>query len=198
MGTLRLEVFATEQTGGSTTIVTDMNALEEARLAAYEQGYSAGWDDANSTQTDDQTRMRADLARNIQSLGFTYHEARVHVLRALEPLLKEITTRLLPEFARESFGLLVLEHLMPLAQTVAAAPVTLVMNPVARPAIEALLDSTSSLPLTLVEEPSLGEGQVYLRMGDSETRIDLDRALTDITTALLNFFKFAEKDQRYG
>jgi hypothetical protein len=35
---------------------------------SFEQGYSAGWDDAVAAQQDDQGRIRTDLARNLQSL----------------------------------------------------------------------------------------------------------------------------------
>lgn len=198
MALLRLEVFETAGASGESTVVTDVAALEDARLAAYEQGYTAGWDDAVAAQSDNETRIRADLARNIQSLGFTYHEARVHVLRAIGPLLQEMVGRLLPEMAREALAPVVLETLMPLAEQMADAPVLLVLNPAARPAVEALLEQATGLPLTLTEEPTLGEGQVYLRLGDSETRIDLDHATAEIATVVRNFFGLAEKDASDG
>lgn len=194
---LRLEVFG-NGSAGAATVVTDLSALEEARLAAYEQGYAAGWDDANAAVSDEQARLRLDLARNLQALGFTYHEARLHVLRGIEPLLQDIVTRLLPELARAALAPLILDTLMPLATTMADAPITLVIAPGSRAAAEALLDQRGSLPLTLREEPSLGEGQAYLRLGDTETRIDLDRAIAEITAALRGFYDLTEKDRIYG
>jgi hypothetical protein len=80
----------------------------------------------------------------------------------------------------------------------ADAPVTLVISPAARAAAESLIDRSCSLPLTLLEEPSLGEGQAYLRLGDCETRIDLDRAIADITAALRGFYDLSEKERKYG
>ena len=187
--TLRLEVFETGQEGsGGGVVVLDQVALEDARLASYDQGYSAGWEDAVTAQSDEQDRIRSDLARHLQALGFSYQEARMHVLRAIEPLLVEIVGRLLPELARESLAPVVLEALMPMAEAMADTPVTLVMNPAARPAIEALLERAAGLPLVLQEEPTLGEGQVYLRLGSTETHVDLDRAVADITAAVRGFF----------
>lgn len=188
--TLRLEVFETEARGntGSGTVVLDVVALEEAKLASYDQGYSAGWEDAAAAQSDEQGRMRSDLGRHLQALGFSYQEARMHVLKAIEPLLVEIVGRLLPDIARETLAPVVLEALMPMAEAMADTPVTLVMNPAARPAIEQLLERATGLPLILQEEPTLGEGQVYLRLGTSETQIDLDRAIADITAAVRGFF----------
>ncbi|EEW26574.1 FliH/SctL family protein [Rhodobacter ferrooxidans] len=198
MPLLKLEVFEVTDKSSHSTVVTDISALEEARLAAYEQGYSAGWDDASAAQADDQSRIGADLARNLQTLGFTYHEARMHVLRAVEPLMQEIVCRLLPDVAREALAPVVLETLMPMAENMADAPVSLVLNPAARPAVEALLEQATGLPLRIVEEPTLGEGQVYLRLGDCETRVDLDRATAEITAAVRGFFGLSEKDASHG
>jgi len=190
MMVLRLEVFETEARGaaGGTTVVLDSLALEEAKLASYDQGYSAGWEDAAAAQSDDQSRMRADLARHLQALGFSYQEARMHVLKAIEPLLTDIVGRLLPDLARETLGPVVLETLMPMAEAMADTPVTLVLNPASRAAVAQLLEQATGLPLILQEEPTLGEGQVYLRLGGSETEVDLDRAIADITAAVRGFF----------
>ncbi|MEH6772374.1 MAG: flagellar biosynthesis protein [Cereibacter changlensis] len=196
MAALQLEVFETGDPRAEAAPVDA--AAEEARLAAYEQGYGAGWEDAMAAQAADQARLKADLGRNLQALGFTFHEARVHVLRAVEPLLVEVATHLLPALAREALAPLVLEVLMPLAEEMAERPLTLVLNPAARPAVEALLGEATGLPLTLVEEPTLGEGQVHLRIGDTETRIDLDRAIADIAAALRGFFDPTELERRHG
>ena len=199
MCALRLEVFTMPDAPlARTTVVMDVGALEDLRILAYEQGYTAGWDDAAAAQTDDQSRIKADFARNLQSLGFTFQEARMHVLRAIHPLIQEIVSHLLPKIARESLASVALEALMPLADQMADAQVTLVLNPVSRAAVEALLEQATGLPLIIIEEPTLGEGQVYLRLGDSETRIDLDRATADIATAVRDFFNLTEKDKRYG
>lgn len=199
MSALKLEVFETPGTPPSrATLMLDAGALEDIRMLAYEQGYTAGWDDAAASQTDDQTRIKADFARNLQSLGFTFQEARMHVLRSLQPLIHEIVAALLPQMAKETLASVALDTLMPLADDMADAPVTLVLNPASRAAVEGLLEQATGLPLTVVEEPTLGEGQVYLRLGDIETRVDLDRATADIASAVRDFFDHSEKDQRYG
>ena len=199
MCALHLEVFdMPDAPMARSTVVMDVGALEDVRMLAYEQGYTAGWDDAAATQTEDQTRIKADFARNLQSIGFTFQEARMHVLRAIQPLLNEIVTCLLPEVARESLASVALETLMPLADEMTDAPVTLVLNPASRAAVEALLEQATGLPLTVLEEPTLGEGQVYLRLGAVETRIDLDRATAEIAAAVRDFFDLTEKDQRHG
>jgi hypothetical protein len=198
MPPLRLEVFETAATGGDGTIVTDAGALEEARLAAFEQGYTAGWDDASAALGDDQTRIRADLARSIQALSFTFHDARSHVLRAVEPLLTDALCKLLPDIAHASLAPRIIALLAPLAAELAGAPVRLILNPAVRLLVEALLEQAAGFPLEIIEEPSLGEGQVYLRLGDTELRLDLDGAVADIRTAITDFFTLIKDEARHG
>jgi flagellar biosynthesis/type III secretory pathway protein FliH len=200
MPPLKLEVFQTEPKDAPSphVVVTDETAIEEAKLAAYEQGYTAGWDDAAAAQREEQGKIKADLGRNLQALGFTFQEARQHVLQALEPLLSEMSARLLPEMARETLAPIVLETLMPLAEQLSDAPITILLNPGVRDEVEALLSQATGLPMTIVEEPSLAESQVYLRLGAAETKVDLGRATSDIAAAVRSFFNLTEEERRHG
>lgn len=192
---LRLEVFESDETRtAQDTVVLDSSALEDAKLASYDAGFSAGWEDATAAQSGDQTRIHAELARNLQALSFTYQEARSHILRALEPLFDEMVGKLLPSLARETLAGIVLDALMPMADGLADAPVTLVLNPAVRAAVEPLIADATGLPLVVEEEPSLGEGQVYLRFGASETLVDLDRATREIASAVRGFFDLTRKE----
>ena len=196
----RLEIFDSDpqprQPAG--TVVTQVGAIEEAKLAAYEQGYKAGWDDAAAAQSEDQTRIRADLARNLQQLSFTYQEARSHILKSIEPLLEEMVNRLLPETARETLAPLVLEQVMPMAEETTDQPVTLVLNPAVRAAVEALIEQATGLPMTIEEEPTLPEGQVYIRLGGTEAQVDLSRVTADIAAAVRGFFSLSREGGTHG
>ncbi len=192
---LRLEVFESGEAGTAPdTVVLDTSVLEEARLQAYDAGYSAGWEDATAAQSSDQLQIRANLARNLQGLSFTFQEARSHILRSLQPLLEELAGKLLPELARETLGGIVLDRLMPMADSLADAPITLVLNPASRAAVEPLIAEATGLPLSIEEEPSLGEGQVYLRFGTNETLVDLDRVTMEIAMAVRGFFDPSRKE----
>lgn len=189
MPSLRLEVFDTAAASdGSLQPMVEATAVEEAKVAAFEQGYAAGWEDAAAAQQGDQTRIRADLARNLQTLAFTFQDARSHVLQAIRPLMLEMISRLLPEVAREALAPTVLDTLTPLAEAMADAPLTLVLNPAVRAQVEDLVAQATGLPMVIEEEPSLPEGQVYIRFGATETKVDLSQATADIATAVRAFF----------
>ncbi len=195
---LRLEVFAEPATAGGATVVTDLTAIDQGRLASYEEGYRAGWDDGSAAQAEDQARLSAELARNLQALSFTYHEARQHVLAALRPFLTEAVARVLPLAARAALAPMIAEALLPLAEEAADAPVEVRINPAARTAVEAAVPESGSLPRRLVEDPELGEGQALLRLGGAEARIDLDAAVQRIAAALADFFTLTETEPHHG
>lgn len=190
---LRLEIF--EPPGQSSeTVVLRTAEFEDMKLRAYEQGYSAGWEDSVSAMSQEEGRISADLANNLQNLAFTYQEARTHLLSSLRPVLVELTTRLLPELAREALAPIVLDTLMPLVDQVTDQTVHLILNPSARPAVERMVSQAAGLPMIIEEEPTLGEGQVYLKFGARECRVDLDQAIQDICRAVRDFFDYSEKE----
>ena len=186
---LRLEVFdLAPASDGSLQPLVEATVVEEAKVASFEQGYSAGWEDAVAAQNGDQNRIRADLARNLQSLAFTFQDARSHVLQSIRPLILEMVERLLPEVAREALAPTVLDTLTPMAEELADAPLTLVLNPAVRGEVEDLVTRATGLPMVIEEEPSLPEGQVYIRFGPTETKVDLSQVTADIAAAVRAFF----------
>jgi flagellar biosynthesis/type III secretory pathway protein FliH len=172
--------------------------LERARLEGYENGYKAGWDDAAKAETEEQSRIGAEFARNLQDLGFTFHEARSHVMQALEPLLAGMVERVLPRLVSETIGQTIIEELMPLASAAADTPIEIVVSPASRSAIEGLLERESAVPFTLKEEPTLSEGQVFLRAGKLERHIDFTNAVDQIGTAINGLYELNEKAFRHG
>ncbi|OIQ80531.1 hypothetical protein GALL_377080 [mine drainage metagenome] len=194
---LKLEIFEAGEPA-SDTVLMEATELEEARLAAFESGYSAGWEDAVAAQKGEQLTIGADLARNLQALSFTFHEARTHVLRSLQPLLTGMVEKILPDLAKMMLAPLVAETMRPLAEQLSNTPITVEINPAARPAVQSLLAEQTSLPLRLVDEPTLGEGQVYMNAGDVTQHIDLDTAVAEIRAAVNGFFNPQKENRLHG
>ena len=170
------------------------SALTEAdRMAAYEQGYQAGWDDAARAEAEDQSRIGTEFARNLQELSFTFHEARAHVIQTMEPLLTEIVGTFLPALIAESLGDTVLQELQPLIEACADTPIDLAVAPESRPALERRLPEPALATVRITEEPSLAAGQVYLRMGRTERKIDLSGAQDRIVQAIRALFAQNER-----
>ena len=116
----------------------------------------------------------------------------------MEPLLRDMVAKVLPDMARETLGQFVLDALRPIASRLTDTPVTLTLNPASRAAVEQYLAAETTLPLQIIEEPSLGEGQVFLRFGDREQQVDLDGVITAIAGAVDSFFHFEQQEKAYG
>lgn len=172
--------------------------VEAAKVEAYDQGYQAGWDDAVRAQSQDKERIGADFARNLQDLGFTFHEARSHVINTLEPLLSEMISKVLPKLVDQTLGQTILEELLPLAEKASDSPVQIVVAVGKKAAIEALVDHSLTIPVEVQEEPTLTEGQVYLRLGELEQHIDMDGAIERIHDAINAVYSINEKALQYG
>lgn len=188
-----LERFDADASGGFDQRQTGAPA-EGDSLAGYEDGYQAGWDDAIQSQDKMQDRVSSDLAAHLQDLSFTFHEAKSHVLKSLEPLVKDTFGRVLPEAARVALPQLILEQVMELARECADSPVYLTVAPASREALLSVLPEHAGLPLEIREEVTLAEGQVFLRLGDCERQIDTARVARDMLECVETFF--AENDER--
>jgi len=194
---LRLESFETASQAKQVSEL-DPIALEEARLAAFEKGYAAGWDDALEAQDKEAARQLSELRQNLQRLSFTYHEARQHILDSLKPLLADMAAKVLPAMARESLPHMVAEQLMPSAESMSAIPITITAHPETLPTIRPFIEADTALPLAFTADPSLGSAEVWLRFADGETRIDLDRVIEMITKAITAYFSINDEEPSDG
>jgi flagellar assembly protein FliH len=199
MALLALEDFAVKSQPSETPAETIPRAMAEAeKVTSYEQGYQAGWDDATRAQTEDQTRIGAEFARNLQELSFTFHEARAHVMQAMEPLLTELVETVLPSLVSETLGQRILDELRPLIEDGADSPVELVVSPSSRSALQQQMDAAKTVAIRLTEEPSLAEGQVYLRIGKIERQIDMSGALANISDAIRALYSVNERTLKHA
>ncbi|MEZ5715426.1 MAG: hypothetical protein R3D85_09775 [Paracoccaceae bacterium] len=183
-----LESFEAAARDDSRSISMSELSLEEEKLEAFERGYKAGWDDAVKAQTDDRNHVTRDFANNLQELSFTYHEAYSHLARALKPVMRQIVETVLPGIARKSLVPRIAEELSDLAARAGQQEVEIVAAPANAPLLRKMLGKELGFPVRLVEEPSLSQGQAFLRFGESERQIDHDEVLGGIGQAVDAFF----------
>ena len=192
MSIFPLEEFSTQIVSNDPKLASD-TSLEEHRLEAYEQGYKAGWDDAATAQSQEQSRVAADFARNLQELSFTYHQARGQILGSLEPLLKEMVSKFLPRLAADNLAQTIVDEVLSVGETQTGAEIEIVISPTNRPALEQLLETQNSLDITIIDEPSMAEGLAYLRFAQTEKQIDLESVLSGFSQSVEGFFEQQEK-----
>lgn len=197
---LKLESFDTARDSGSLAIVMPETALEELRLKHFDTGYKAGWDDAAAAHADSQQSITAEFADNLQRLSFTYHEARNAVLGEMEGILRGMVEKILPLTLQASLGEMILHRMTGVSSELAEVPIEVVISPANRDLVHGLVAGRIAPPLTILEEPSLGDGQAFLRLGQTEAKFDLDAVLEEISSAVSGFFETCEtpKEKSHG
>ncbi|WP_297539004.1 flagellar biosynthesis protein [Roseovarius sp.] len=173
---------------GKPVAITDVS-LEEERLEAFEKGYQAGWDDCVKSQVEDGRRITADLAQNLQDIGFTYEEVHGEIMGAMQRLLQQITQTVLPPLSHAMLVPQVTEILHDLLETNGRQPVQLTAGPADLAILRRLTAEMPDLACTLTEDQTLASGQVLLRLGESERALDMPDVLLRIENAVSGFFQ---------
>lgn len=173
----------------------DEEELETRRLAAFEEGYQAGWDDAVQAHTKDKLRITSDLAQNLLDMSFTYNEAYTHLFRDLRPLLKEIVDKLLPRTMRGVIGPRIVEELQKAATGNLSSEAHILVNPGLVELVESLIEREESFPVSVRGDSRLAEGQAQLSLSDREVEINLDEIIAEISAALDAFTHDLQKEE---
>ncbi|MEP2095997.1 MAG: ABC transporter ATP-binding protein [Paracoccaceae bacterium] len=168
--------------------------IENQKLDSFEKGYQAGWDDAVNAQVATKTRISSDLAKNLQEVSFSYHEARSTLTKSLEPLFSDVVATLLPEVARHSLGPHLVAQLTDMVRVQTDQVIEITVSPVNLETIETLIENELESPFVMVPDPNLSEGQVFLRIGVEEREIDLDHVIETVGAAFNNFFTATGQD----
>ena len=172
--------------------------LEDVRLAAFEQGYSAGWEDATVAQARDHKRISAELASRLEDLSFTYHEAAGSMMKAVEPVFTTIVDQILPDTMKALLAHQILAQLEALAREATDIPAVLSVPVGVGPAVTDLIPPDLRMPVRVVELAELGDGQAELKFGAEEREIDYAALNTTIGEAIGAFFHQLNKEASNG
>lgn len=183
-----LPEFGARSAKNSVTL-TDVS-LEEKKLASYEAGYQAGWDDSARANSDAGKQVSADFAQNIRELSMTQQEAYSALLADLKPLLTQIVEAVLPAMAREALGPRIIELIEGEMASGSARELTLFAASEDCAFLQPLVDQLDQdTDVVLQEDGTLMAGQVRLSFGDAqEQELDTASLILGIQDALHGFF----------
>lgn len=184
---------------GSATL--DESAVEAIRSRAFEAGYASGWEDAGKAESSARQRIEAEFERNIQNMAFTYHEAVDRVRSELGDFVSALIDGFFPSLVPQ----LLLEHvrteLTRIADQFVEVPIELVCSSDTQALIGELLEhSEFALEIELVEDQSLAERQVFVRVAEREIEVDLKPLLNTLRQQFqaLRSDDHSEKEIRHG
>ncbi|MCF6433066.1 ABC transporter ATP-binding protein [Leisingera sp. M527] len=193
-----LEDFAMNTSAEPALPAVSEELIEEQRLASFENGYSAGWDDAVTAKDQESSRISTELANSLEDLSFTYHEAQSQLLDSLDPMFKVLTSAVLPDAMAASFGHHIVDQLADMAKGQTDQPMQIVVAPGEAAPVRSLLPDNFSVPVTVQEDSVLSPGQAYLRIGSTECEINCDALLESIQDSIEAFTYHAKEDSQYG
>lgn len=173
-------------------------AVEKARAEAYERGYTSGWDDAQAAASSEQARLSSELAQALLDLNFTHHEARAHVMAAVEPVLREMVRTIMPRLAERALGDAILEEVSGQAAAITDTPPEILVAEVDMPTLAAFLEARSEVPFEVRGDASLAPGQAYLSLGGREQKFDFSGALERIEAAIDALEEANERNLSHG
>lgn len=172
--------------------------VEEAKLASFEKGYTAGWDDAIDAKDKEATRISATLAGSLEDLNFTFHEAQNQLMESLDPMFKVLTSVILPDTMAATFGHHIIDHLNEMARGRIQEPMEIVVAAGEGHAVRALLGDEPTVDVRVREDANLSAGQAQLRVGSSERELNSEALIESIRDSIDAFSYQFKEESNYG
>jgi flagellar assembly protein FliH len=149
---------------------------ETVGLDAFDQGYRSGWDDCIANETEERRRIGADLGAALSEIALTAETVRRELLASIAPVLDGIAAQLLPRMAAEAVAPILVEEIRTIVSAQGPVALEVLASPQKCTSIEALIQASTELAVTVVPEPAYAEGQVSIRFADQRRDIDLSDA----------------------
>ncbi len=188
--------FSTLGPDGEDYGATPSDHVEEHKLQAFEEGYQAGWTDAEKNHAEEQKNLGAEIVQTLHDLAFTYQEALAQLNRGLRPMFEQMITTLLPKTTALTLRAHVVEQLMHIAGTQTAGKIGLRVSDTDLLMFENLLEEMEPhLAVSLSVDEKLSPNQVFLQLETLEREINLDAVTSEIIAAMkaFNFHNQAEQ-----
>lgn len=158
---------------------------------AYLDGHAAGLAEGRADALAELARQTSGLREALDDLTFQYAEARQHVLSSLEPLIKAICDKILPDLAREVVGPTVVDWAMAAARQQSGVTPTITVHSGMIPVLEQAFEKAPDERSRFEVDDLLGDGQIVLGTPDlGETLLDYPALLAEVRSRLEALFDF--------
>ncbi len=172
-----------------------LERVEDQKLEAFEEGYQAGWTDAERNHESEHKNVAEEILNTLRDLSFTYEEAVAQVNRGLKPMFEQVIKALLPPVATAGFRAHVIRQLVDLSEKQTETRVTIRVSDRDFSTIEEILEQGNfKLPVSVVEDSTLTLHQLFVSIDNSEREINLSAVCDEITAAMTAFNFHSERE----
>ncbi|MEH6520691.1 hypothetical protein [Sulfitobacter sp.] len=169
--------------------------VEDQKLQAFEDGYQAGWTDADANHSAEQKNLDAEFLATLRDLSFSHQEALTCLNRGLRPMFEQIIASLLPQTIKAALRAHVVEQLMELSAAQSEARITLRFSSENTQMLEDLLEGVElNSPISLIPDDHLSAQQIFVALDTHEKEINLDAVCQEITSAMIAFNFHSQKE----
>lgn len=163
----------------------------------YDEGYQAGWDDAQRVAEERIAKMRDEVAQTIADLSFTYAEAEAQVLGKVQPLFVGIAQKLIPMTGDTQFWIAVSDYLASVAAHDLRKGLSLALHPdmieTARSTLGAQVQD-----FEIHADPTLPRHAAWIAHDNQLTSLDTGRVSKVMQDALLALTDAGSGEQAHG
>lgn len=154
---------------------------------AFDSGYKDGWNDAFAEARTEESKARTAIAASLQEMGFTYFEARQHIMGSFKPLITSMVEAVLPQVSQAALVPLIQQEMEKLAQMV-EPPIQILCAAANEQELRAMVEECSTVPFEVQVEPTLLPSQVQLQFADGFSAIDTEATIARIKQTIEEFF----------
>ncbi len=173
---------------------TSKEAIEDEKLQSFEDGYSAGWEDAVKAQSEARDHIEDGFAQKLQEISFGYHEARTALTKELGEVLEPLFAKLLPNIARDCLVPRVLETVQELSRQIVDRPIEIEVSPDRMVAMQSAFESHIVDPFVVTPDEALEKDQIFIRIGAIERSVDLEDWATELRSMISNHLNLSQKE----
>ncbi|KIN74584.1 FliH/SctL family protein [Sulfitobacter guttiformis] len=165
-----------------------LERVEDQKLQSFEEGYQAGWTDAESNFETEKKNVTNEILDTLRDLSFTYQDALSRLNQSLHPLFQQLMVSLLPRTASAALRAHVIEQLVEMAASQTSGQITLRVSDSDFPMLEEVLDGVElKLPIALKADKALRPQQLFVALDMVEREVNLDLVSQEITDAMHAF-----------
>lgn len=159
----------------------------------YDEGYAAGLQAANAQAA----ALSEDCLHALNTIDFTYAEARRQTLDALTPFLHALAHKVLPHCVENGFADQIAQILVDAAEQQASEAVTLHVHPSQNAAIAQVAEKTAA-NVIIHADPDLGQHSAWIKHAGTEAHLDMDALLAAIAETLRAINYLEKREDAHG
>lgn len=165
-----------------------LDRVEDQKLQSFEEGYQAGWTDAERNYVTEQKNATDEILHTLRDFSYTHQEALDRLNRGLHPMFEQLMTSLLPRSTSALLRAHVIEQLIEISTEQTTGQINLRVSEIDQPMLEDLLSGVElNLPVNLTADTTLRPHQLFVSLDMDEREINLDAVCQEIISAMQAF-----------